>query len=65
MLQAWWQRLKRISGDPGIRPDFADPTVRVVIAASIAINLLVLAVPLYINRIYTSVLPQKAGDSLA
>lgn len=65
MVQAWWQRLKRISGDPGIRPDLDDPTVRVVIAASIAINLLVLAIPLYINRIYTSVLPQQAGDSLA
>jgi ATP-binding cassette subfamily C protein LapB len=65
VLQAWWQRLRRISGDPGIEPDLADPTVKVVIAASIAINLLVLAVPLYINRIYTSVLPQKAGDSLA
>lgn len=65
MVQAWWQRLKRISGDPGIRPDLHDPTVRVVIAASIAINLLVLTIPLYINRIYTSVLPQQAGDSLA
>lgn len=35
-----------------------------MIASTVAINLLVLAVPLYINRIYTSVLPQKAGDSL-
>lgn len=35
-----------------------------MIAATVAINLLVLAVPLYINRIYTAVLPQKAGDSL-
>ncbi|MFM2173468.1 MAG: hypothetical protein RLZZ54_1395 [Cyanobacteriota bacterium] len=65
MVQAWWQRLKRISGDPGIRPDLDDPTIRLVIAGSIAINLLVLAIPLYINRIYTSVLPQQAGDSLA
>lgn len=45
-------------------PDLASPVVRTVIAASVAINLLVLAVPLYINRIYSSVLPQKAGDSL-
>ena len=45
-------------------PDLASPVIRTVIAASVAINLLVLAVPLYINRIYSSVLPQKAGDSL-
>ncbi len=45
-------------------PDLASPAIRTVIAASLAINLLVLAVPLYINRIYSSVLPQKAGDSL-
>jgi len=45
-------------------PDLASPAIRTVIAASVAINLLVLAVPLYINRIYSSVLPQKAGDSL-
>lgn len=45
-------------------PDLKSPVVRAVIAASVAINVLVLAVPLYINRIYTSVLPQKAGDSL-
>lgn len=46
------------------RPDLSNPAISAVIAASIAINVLVLAVPLYINRIYTSVLPQKAGDSL-
>ena len=45
-------------------PDLRQPVIRTVIAATVAINLLVLAVPLYINRIYTSVLPQKAGDSL-
>ena len=36
-----------------------------VIASTIAINLIVLAIPLYINRIYTSVVPEQAGDSLA
>jgi len=46
-------------------PDLSSPVIRAVIAGTLAINLLVLAVPLYINRIYTSVLPQKAGDSLA
>jgi len=45
-------------------PDLRQPVIRTVIAATVAINLLVLAVPLYINRIYSSVLPQKAGDSL-
>jgi ATP-binding cassette subfamily C protein LapB len=45
-------------------PDLGQPVIRTVIAATVAINLLVLAVPLYINRIYSSVLPQKAGDSL-
>jgi ATP-binding cassette, subfamily C, bacterial LapB len=35
-----------------------------VVAASIAINILVLAVPFYINRVYTSVLPQQSGGSL-
>jgi len=45
-------------------PDLGDPAIRAVIGASVAINLLVLAVPLYINRIYTSVLPQQAGNSL-
>ena len=45
-------------------PELARPVIRTVIAASVAIDLLVLAVPLYINRIYSSVLPQKAGDSL-
>lgn len=37
----------------------------VLIASTIAINLIVLAIPLYINRIYTSVVPEQAGDSLA
>lgn len=32
--------------------------------ASLAINSLVLAIPLYINRVYVSVLPEQAGDSL-
>lgn len=54
---------RRLSHSAGA-PDLSSPVVRTVIAASLAINLLVLAVPLYINRIYTSVLPQKAGDSL-
>lgn len=36
-----------------------------LIASTIAINLIVLAIPLYINRIYTSVVPEQAGDSLA
>jgi ATP-binding cassette subfamily C protein LapB len=57
--------LKGLSGNPGFRPDLGDPVIRTVIGGSIAINLLVLAVPLYINRIYVSVLPQKSGDSLA
>ena len=35
-----------------------------MVAASIAINILVLAVPFYINRVYTSVLPQQSGGSL-
>ncbi len=48
----------------GRSPDLSSPVIRTVIASTVAINLLVLAVPLYINRIYTSVLPQKAGDSL-
>lgn len=55
-----WAPLSRHSGSA----DLASPVVRTVIAATVGINLLVLAVPLYINRIYTSVLPQKAGDSL-
>jgi ATP-binding cassette, subfamily C, bacterial LapB len=55
--------LRRLSSAAGA-PDFKSPVVRAVIASSVAINVLVLAVPLYINRIYTSVLPQKAGDSL-
>ena len=46
------------------KPELSSPVIRTVIGASVAINLLVLAVPLYINRIYSSVLPQKAGDSL-
>ncbi|MEN9496611.1 MAG: hypothetical protein EBR33_10045 [Synechococcaceae bacterium WB4_1_0192] len=54
------RRLSRSTG----APDLSSPVVRTVIAATLAINLLVLAVPLYINRIYTSVLPQQAGDSL-
>ncbi|MFY8148534.1 MAG: hypothetical protein ACOVNL_04860 [Prochlorococcaceae cyanobacterium] len=37
---------------------------RLLVAASLAINTLVLAIPLYINRIYVSVLPQQASDSL-
>jgi ABC-type protease/lipase transport system fused ATPase/permease subunit len=57
--------LKGLSGNPGFSPDLGDPVIRTVIGGSIAINLLVLAVPLYINRIYVSVLPQKSGDSLA
>ena len=36
-----------------------------LVAATIVINLIVLAIPLYINRIYTSVVPEQAGDSLA
>jgi len=64
VLQSWLHRLRRLAGDPGVRPDLRDPATRTVIAGSIAINLLVLAIPLYINRIYVSVLPQKAGDSL-
>lgn len=35
-----------------------------LIAATVVINLIVLAIPLYINRIYTSVVPEQAGDSL-
>ena len=45
-------------------PDLRNNDVRTVIAASIAINVLVLAIPFYINRVYTSVLPQQSGDSL-
>jgi ATP-binding cassette subfamily B protein len=45
-------------------PDLRNQDVRAVIAASIAINVLVLAIPFYINRVYTSVLPQQSGDSL-
>lgn len=48
----------------GWSPDLANRDVQAVIAASIAINLLVLAVPFYINRVYVAVLPQKAGDTL-
>ena len=54
---------RRLSRSPGA-PDLSSPIIRTVIAATLAINLLVLAIPLYINRIYTSVLPQQAGDSL-
>ena len=39
--------------------------VRILVAASVSINLIVLAIPLYINRIYTSVVPQQASESLA
>ena len=45
-------------------PDLRSKDVRAVIAASIAINVLVLAIPFYINRVYTSVLPQQSADSL-
>ena len=45
-------------------PDLQSKDVRAVIAASVAINVLVLAIPFYINRVYTSVLPQQSGDSL-
>lgn len=45
-------------------PDLQSKDVRAVIAASVAINILVLAIPFYINRVYTSVLPQQSGDSL-
>jgi ATP-binding cassette subfamily C protein LapB len=45
-------------------PDLASPDVRSVVAASIAINVLVLAIPFYINRVYTSVLPQQSGGGL-
>lgn len=38
---------------------------RVLVLASLAINTLVLAIPLYINRIYVSVLPEQAGHTLA
>lgn len=48
----------------GWKPDLKSGDVRAVIAASVAINILVLAVPFYINRIYTSILPQQSGDSL-
>ncbi len=44
---------------------FHSRDVRILVAASVAINLIVLAIPLYINRIYTSVVPQQASDSLA
>lgn len=37
---------------------------RVLVVASLAINTLVLAIPLYINRVYVSVLPEQAGESL-
>lgn len=49
---------------PRWSPDLRNRDVRAVIAASIAINVLVLAIPFYINRVYTSVLPQQSGDSL-
>ena len=45
-------------------PDLRNNDVRAVIAASIAINILVLSIPFYINRVYTSILPQQSGDSL-
>lgn len=45
-------------------PDLQSNDVRAVIGASVAINVLVLAIPFYINRVYTSVLPQQSGDSL-
>ena len=45
-------------------PDLRNHDVRAVIGASIAINVMVLAIPFYINRVYTSVLPQQSGDSL-
>lgn len=48
----------------GWKPDLQSKDVRAVIAASVAINVLVLAIPFYINRVYTSVLPQQSGDSL-
>lgn len=39
--------------------------LKLVVFASIAINCIVLAIPLYINRIYTSIVPEQAADSLA
>ena len=48
-----------------IKPDLNQRDLRTVVASTIAINLIVLAIPLYINRIYTSVVPEQAGDSLA
>jgi len=37
---------------------------RVLVLSSLAINTLVLAIPLYINRVYVSVLPEQAGHTL-
>ena len=52
-------------GGQSIALDLNQRDLRIVVAATIAINLIVLAIPLYINRIYTSVVPEQAGDSLA
>lgn len=48
----------------GWKPDLQSKDVQAVVAASVAINVLVLAIPFYINRVYTSILPQQSGDSL-
>lgn len=45
-------------------PDLSNPGLQGVIASSVAINTLALAVPFYINRVYTSIIPSKSGGSL-
>lgn len=52
-------RRSRVPAHPGSREE-----TKVLVVASLAINTLVLAIPLYINRVYVSVLPAQAGDSL-
>jgi ABC-type bacteriocin/lantibiotic exporter with double-glycine peptidase domain len=58
------QALDQVKPSSKWSPDLRNNDVRAVIAASIAINVLVLAIPFYINRVYTSILPQQSGDSL-
>ena len=58
------QALDQVNPSSKWSPDLRNNDVRAVVAASIAINVLVLAIPFYINRVYTSILPQQSGDSL-
>lgn len=46
------------------KPFWSDPDCRSVIFSTIAINILALAVPLYINTIYVAVIPRRSTEAL-